>query len=133
MMVHPTSAKAEQRLSFSISRQPRRTAGSNLSTILIKSVAGSVDREIRRDTTRFFPSFNPSKRYTVAKEGERRGVRRGVEWSGLCANRGERVVSRRGRGGERIHGNAVRVGSGVNDGGYKGRLPPLPSRLNSAP
>lgn len=129
MMVHPTSAKAEQRLSFSISRQPRRTEGSNLSTILIKSVAGSVDREIRRDTTRFFPSFNPR------REGRRatRVERRGVEWSGLCANRGERVVSRRGRGGERIHGNAVRVGSGVNDGGYKGRLPPLPSRLNSAP
>lgn len=97
MMVHPTSAKAEQRLSFSISRQPRRTEGSNLSTILIKSVAGSVDREIRRDTTRFFPSFNPSKRYTGAKEGERR-MWRGEEWSGVGCVRIEEKGLYRGEG-----------------------------------
>lgn len=60
------------------------------------------------------------------KEGERGefGWERG-EWRGVfCEWRG------------RTHCNAVRLGSGVNDGGYKGRLPPPPPlslSLNSTP
>lgn len=54
------------------------------------------------------------------KEGERGefGWERG-EWRGVfCEWRG------------RTHCNAVRLGSGVNDGGYKGRLPPPPLSLS---